>query len=380
LAALWPAISSADARNSQPIPFLSTQYGSEILRSFRRPSGEADPQIQLTLAAEGSSDTTLIGARISPSGTAEFSDIPRQMVPLFAYGAGRRLGRGSISETRLEDPRRSLFDEEVPLLNAEEYLIQADYAAKSAGPAESDNRIEAKKRIEILMGLLPKVLPGISKLEFKPGDRESAAAVIAETAFGRVPLRNLSSGYRSMVSWIVDFASRMFEHYPTSLEPFHEPAICLVDQIDVHLHPKWQRQLMAYLSERFPKTQFIVTAHSPLFVQAAVDAVIFVLEEKGDHVEIHRSSEKIRGWRIDHLLTSDLFGLDGARDPKTDELLREKEDILGKPELDANDQERLQQINQQVGEIPWLETPEDREAMLVLRKAAAELKATSTQQ
>jgi AAA domain, putative AbiEii toxin, Type IV TA system len=42
-----------------------------------------------------------------------------------------------------------------------------------------------------------------------------------------------------------------------------EPAIVLVDEIDLHLHPKWQRQLIGFLTERFPNTQFIVTAHSP---------------------------------------------------------------------------------------------------------------------
>lgn len=50
-----------------------------------------------------------------------------------------------------------------------------------------------------------------------------------------------------------------------------DPAVVLVDEIDLHLHPIWQRRLIGFLSERFPNTQFIVTAHSPLIVQAASD-------------------------------------------------------------------------------------------------------------
>ena len=56
-----------------------------------------------------------------------------------------------------------------------------------------------------------------------------------------------------MIAWVVDFTSRMVERYPDSLDPLAEPAVVLVDEIDLHLHPKWQRELIGFLSERFPK-------------------------------------------------------------------------------------------------------------------------------
>ncbi len=54
---------------------------------------------------------------------------------------------------------------------------------------------------------------------------------------------------------------------------------------------------MSYLTERFPNTQFIVTAHSPLLVQAATDATLVVLRRKGDHVIIDNTPKAISGWR-----------------------------------------------------------------------------------
>ena len=51
------------------------------------------------------------------------------------------------------------------------------------------------------------------------------------------------------MAWIVDFASRMFDLYPESENPLAEPAVVLIDEIDLHLHPKWQREL-ARLSEQ----------------------------------------------------------------------------------------------------------------------------------
>ena len=66
---------------------------------------------------------------------------------------------------------------------------------------------------------------------------------------------------------------------------------------------------MGFLTDRFPNTQFIATAHSPLVAQAAADANLAVLHREGDHVVIDNEVDNIRNWRIDQILTSDLFGL-----------------------------------------------------------------------
>ncbi len=74
----------------------------------------------------------------------------------------------------------------------------------------------------------------------------------------------------------------------------------LVDEIDLHLHPRWQRDLIGFLTARFPNAQFIATDHSPLIVQAAADANIALLRREGDHVVNDNNPEtiallKIRG-------------------------------------------------------------------------------------
>jgi predicted ATP-binding protein involved in virulence len=115
-----------------------------------------------------------------------------------------------------------------------------------------------------------------------------------------------------MIAWVVDLASRMFEAYPDSADPLSEPAIALVDEIDLHLHPRWQREITAHLDRLFPNVQFIVTAHSPLVVQAPGVTNVAVLRRVNDHVEIVNDPEEVRGWRVDQILTSDLFGLSSA--------------------------------------------------------------------
>jgi hypothetical protein len=75
--------------------------------------------------------------------------------------------------------------------------------------------------------------------------------------------------------------------------------VCLVDEIDLHLHPRWQRDLITRLTALFPNTQFIATAHSPLVVQAAPDANVVVLKRQGDSVIIDNAPRSVRKWRVD---------------------------------------------------------------------------------
>lgn len=172
---------------------------------------------------------------------------------------------------------------------------------------------------------------------------------------------------------MVDFASRMFDLYPDSKNPLAEPAVVLVDEIDLHLHPSWQRKLMSYLSERFPNTQFIATAHSPLVVQAATDANIVLLRREGDHVVIDNDPQVIKGWRVDQILTSELFGLESARPPEYDTALAERKKILSKSKLTKKDRQRLKELEDQMP-LPTGETPRDIEAMDIIRRAAERLK------
>jgi energy-coupling factor transporter ATP-binding protein EcfA2 len=292
----------------------------------------------------------------------------------FGYGASRRMGEASLSEEAADDPFASLFFDDAPLLNAEEWLLQADYAAH-AGSNEIARKRAAIRRDEIKEVLL-RILPEIDDIRISPIiQMQTKPSVRVQTKYGWVDIKDLSLGYKTLIAWMVDFASRMFERYPDSPNPLAEPAVVLVDEIDLHLHPKWQRVLMSYLSERFPNTQFIATAHSPLVVQAASDANVVLLRREGDHVVIDNDVKDIHGWRVDQILTSDLFGLESARPPQLDNLLAERAKILSKSRLTKKDRARLEQIEAEIGSLPTGETPEDMEAMDIIRRAASHLKA-----
>ena len=295
-------------------------------------------------------------------------------LPCFAYGASRRMRETSLSEKADDDAFASLFSDNVELINAEEWLLQADYTAHAAN--SNSVRKKSSKRRDEIRDVLINLLPEVTSIRFTQlTEKQQKPGVEVETPYGWVQIKDLSLGYKTLIAWMVDFASRMFDRYPDSPNPLAEPAVVLVDEIDLHLHPKWQRTLMGYLSERFPNTQFIATAHSPLVVQAAQDANIVLLRREGNHVVIENNVEAVRNWRVDQILTSDLFGLESARPPETEKLLAEKNKILSKARLTKKDRERLKQLEEEIGSLPTGETPEDIEAMDVIRRAAERLKA-----
>jgi hypothetical protein len=152
-----------------------------------------------------------------------------------------------------------------------------------------------------------------------------------------------------------------------------------VDEIDLHLHPTWQRKIIGFLSERFPNTQFVVTAHSPLVVQAApADANVALLKrvavEGGeDYVEIHNHMRPQGHLRVDQLLTSELYGLESARPPALDALYAERDRLLDQDVLSEADEKRLAAIREEIDALPGGETPDDLRAMEIIRRAAKHL-------
>jgi predicted ATP-binding protein involved in virulence len=177
-----------------------------------------------------------------------------------------------------------------------------------------------------------------------------------------------------MIAWIVDFARRLVERYPESPNPLAESAVVLIDEIDLHLHPKWQRELIGFLTERFPNTQFIATAHSPLVVQSAAAANIALLKREGDHVIIENNPETIRGWRVDQILTSDLFGLQTARPPELEKSLLRRKELLTNHRLTRAEQKELKQIESKLGSLPTGDSFEQSKTMTLIEKSLEMLK------
>ncbi len=268
----------------------------------------------------------------------------------FAYGAARRISSSSLSQEQVGvDSVSSLFDEQTFLTNAEAWLLEAELAYLKSKENES-----LRKRYQLVFDALKKLFKD-EITDIKSSQTGFTTKVYFQTHYGWVQLHELSLGYKTLIAWMVDFAKGLIEQYPDSEDPLAEPAVCLVDELDLHLHPRFQQMIISFLTKTFENTQFIVTAHSPLIVQAAEDqnANIILLKREEDHTVVVNNPVDVWNWRVDQILTSELFGLDSARSIQTQKLRRERDKLLGKKNLTKADKERIAVLDTEIGFVPY---------------------------
>lgn len=296
---------------------------------------------------------------------------------VIGYGANRSIDlQPSLDEQSQNGHSSTLFNDSgnSKLIGTEEWLLQMDYAASR----DSEIKELAIKRRNLIIESLKDILPDVADIRFKSATTIDRPVPRLEfkTSFGWVGVRQLSHGYKTMVAWIVDVAARMFKRYPESDNPLEEPVIILVDEIDLHLHPKWQRQIFDFLETRFPRAQFVVTAHSPLIVQSAPkDANIIVLrkERVGEEnvVVIDNDIESVNTWRIDQIMSSDIFGLDTSRSREVELQLLRRTDLIQKAVLTEAEGMELERLNELANGLPTADSVTDIEAMQLIREAAS---------
>lgn len=303
----------------------------------------------------------------------EFSKIREPLV--MAYSAGRHMGLGNLNLDNLREGTSSLLNADTELFDAEEMILHLDYA--SLKPRAATAKHQKQLLLETLAALLPEVRRAANIVIYGPsalGERRKKG-VYVRTPDGEVPLRQLSFGYQTMMAWICDLAWRLFVHNPRSNHPLNEPAIVIVDEIDLHLHPSWQRQIRSLLTRHFPNVQFIATAHSPLIAQAFLDANLAVVMRDGNHSMIENDPVAVATWRLDQIVTSDLFDLASPWPPEVDALFEEQARLLADPKRTPEQRVRLAEIEAKMLELPTEENPADETALSIIRSAARDLRA-----
>ncbi|KKG64153.1 AAA family ATPase [Methanosarcina mazei] len=153
--------------------------------------------------------------------------------------------------------------------------------------------------------------------------------LIVDKAGVTLNLRQLSDGERGMFSLVLDLAKRLSQANPQLDNPIKDgSAIVLIDEIDLHLHPKWQRTVIKQLTETFPKCQFIATTHSPQIVAAVEPEQVLLLTNSG---VIH--PDRTRGldsnWILRHLMEAD------DRPSESSSAVREVESLISDAEFEG---------------------------------------------
>lgn len=275
--------------------------------------------------------------------------------PLFAYGCAR--GSAASGEKAPPDDRPiysvlTLFDDSARLTPAKTWLTSL-YANARAHEDEPDNRHAAL--YETVIATLCDLLPGVDDIKVDGDGPWFQGPKVGE----RVPLGALSDGYITTIGWIVDLLYRWVKRAQALDEPLvpgfnrHMHGVVLVDEIDLHLHPSWQIELIPTVRRAFPRLSFVVTTHNPLTVMGARAGEVVVLRaENGSIRAIQHDIPP--GIRADQVLTGEWFGLVSARDPETLSLLEEHYRQL-RDNVPASDPERVRveaELRQRLDEFP----------------------------
>lgn len=141
----------------------------------------------------------------------------------------------------------------------------------------------------------------------------------------KVSFNQLASGMRSIIAVIGDMLLRFMDNQPDIKNFKDYSGIVLIDEIENHLHPKWQKQFMSSLKNSFNKVQFIIATHSPITLLGAPEgSVVLNMQRAGDEIKMIRLDEKIDFKKLlpNSLLTSDIFGMDDwtGNDVKTEDI------------------------------------------------------------
>jgi predicted ATP-binding protein involved in virulence len=306
-------------------------------------------------------NTLNVNATLSPNKEDGDWDFPETGVNHFiAYGANRF---GEKEEFVSPYEESTLVDDDAKLINVEGYLINLDYLRSKDGSKKSE------REYNIVKDILKKVLPDVSDIRIITKGRRPFVEFQME--YGWIKYQDLSLGYQTVTAWMVDLAVRMFERFSRHKDPLAQPAVVMVDEIDLHMHPRWQQKIMRHLSEQFPKIQFIVTAHSPLIVQSATDANVIVLKREGNQVVVDNDPISVKNWRVDQILASDMFGV-SMRNEEITEKLNRRRILLRKEKLNANERKELAVLEKEASNLPT-ESPEMIKAMEIIKQVAYNL-------
>lgn len=164
--------------------------------------------------------------------------------------------------------------------------------------------------------VLGRFIPGCSNLHTDQAARNGRRELMITKDHVTVPVRNLSDGERGILSIVLDITRRLSLANPECEDPSSEAeAIILIDEIDLHLHPKWQRSVIKSFIKTFPKCQFIATTHSPQVIGEAQPHQIHIIPSDGEVYSPSHSYGVDSSRILEEIMDTE------PRDPEVDNLL-----------------------------------------------------------
>lgn len=316
LAALAPVMQ----RSSGYVPYHMVRQGKRVAKMeaslvLHKQDGyypRAKPSATVRLSAEirRLKDSEFLAGSRQPSKYAEamfYDKSPAFLV--VGYGATRRVEDAASFNANEQLKRRhlryqrvaGLFESHISLTPLSMWL-----------PRMKTSNLGRHNQV---VSLLDQLLPTDTKFEGKQ-ERDPDGEYLFRVRGVRVPFGALSDGYRAYIGWVADLLYHVCMGCPPGLKLVENRGLVLVDEIDLHLHPEWQRTVIGTISQALPNMQFIFTTHSPIVAGSAERENIFVMEfDRSGVSRVKQYQERIYGMDAQQVLLSSYFGLSTTRAP-----------------------------------------------------------------
>ena len=199
--------------------------------------------------------------------------------------------------------RRELIETDASSVSDEDVvqkIIELDYRAYRRGaPA-------IRSIVDKTVAITSEVTEGYP-IEFIRVDEDDNGLLfpLFGTPDGPVPLNVLSQGTQSLVQWLARLLIGMAEYYKYQEDIETKSGILIIDEIDAHLHPSWQRRIIPSITKHFPNLQIFCSTHSPLMLAGLKSGQVQLLRRDEDgKVTVSRNEDDIVGWSADEILCS----------------------------------------------------------------------------
>jgi predicted ATP-binding protein involved in virulence len=173
---------------------------------------------------------------------------------------------------------------------------------------ENERRLEdgsfRDAQLEVVRHVVKDLLPGFSD----PRIRRQPTRMVIRKGDLELELTHLSDGERYLLTLGVDIARRLALANPMAKEPRQCSAIILIDEIETHLHPSWQRRVIPALARAFPNCQFIISTHSPQVLSNVKPECIYLLTQEDGELRVLRPEASFG--RDSNRILEDIMGVD----------------------------------------------------------------------
>lgn len=221
------------------------------------------------------------------------------------YGATRRVEASDRMDSNARKIRNIRYERVASLFEDHITLVPLSH---SLPLIYKKNRRRYYEVVKLINSLLPETCQMLPTAEddIEPTDLFQMNQIT-------LSFQELSDGFRAHIGWIADMLFHATQALPDDIPLCELRGVAMVDEIDLHLHPEWQRIVVPVLAAALPNIQFVLTTHSPLVVASLSAENLFVLGQREGSSVIRRLPEPIQGKSSEQILLSPYFGLESTR-------------------------------------------------------------------